>query len=66
VGYNVYQATTSGGPYTKLNGAPVPAGTLTYADNTVAGNTTYYYVVTAVDAGSLESVKTNEVSAMTP
>ncbi len=65
-GYNVYQATTSGGPYTKLNGAPVPAGTLTYTDSAVASATTYYYVVTAVDAGNLESVTSNEVSATTP
>jgi FG-GAP-like repeat/Putative Ig domain len=65
-GYNVYQATTSGGPYTKLNGAPVPAGTLSYTDSSVAGTTTYYYVVTAVDAGNLESVNSNEASATTP
>jgi hypothetical protein len=65
--YNVYRSTTQGGPYppgTQLTS--LSAGTLTYTDSTVASGTPYYYVVTAVDVGSLESVKSNEVSATTP
>ena len=61
-GYNVYQATTSGGPYTKLNGIP-EAGNA-YTDTSVAHGTTYYYVVRAVDANGMESVKSNEATAM--
>jgi hypothetical protein len=61
--YNVYRATASGGytlgtPLISLSG-----NVLTYADNNVTDGTTYYYVVTAVDAGSLESVNSNEVFA---
>ncbi|PYT68404.1 MAG: hypothetical protein DMG39_21320 [Acidobacteria bacterium] len=64
VGYNVYRGTTSGGPYTKVNSAIVAAPAFT--DISVASDTTYYYVVTAVDPGNLESVNSNEVSATTP
>jgi fibronectin type 3 domain-containing protein len=64
VGYNVYRGTTSGGPYTKVNSVIVAAPAFT--DMSVNPGTTYYYVVTAVDPGNLESVKSNEVSATTP
>jgi fibronectin type 3 domain-containing protein len=64
VGYNVYRGTTSGGPYTKVNLAIVAAPAFT--DMSVASGTTYYYVVTAVDPGNLESINSNEVSATTP
>jgi len=37
-----------------------------FTDISVASDTTYYYVVTAVDPGNLESVNSNEVSATTP
>jgi len=61
-GYNVYRATTAGGPYTKLNTATVAATTFT--DTTVVHGTTYYYVVTAADPSTLESVNSNEVPAV--
>jgi fibronectin type 3 domain-containing protein len=64
VGYNVYRGATSGGPYTKVNSGIVAAPAFT--DLTVAAGTTYYYVVTAVDPGNLESIKSNEVSVTTP
>jgi len=64
VTYNVYRSTTQGGPYTPGTLlTSLPAGTLTYTDNTVTHGTTYYYVVTAVDGNSIESVNSNEVSA---
>jgi fibronectin type 3 domain-containing protein len=44
--YNVYRGTTTGGPYTKLNGGPI-SGTL-YGDTTGAAGTHYFYVVTAI------------------
>jgi len=67
--YNIYRSTTSGGPYTKLNGGAV-SGT-TFGDTTGVGGTHYFYVVTAVcgttatcPAGvSGESANSIEVSA---
>jgi fibronectin type 3 domain-containing protein len=59
-GYNVYRATTSGGPYTPLNSTNTPG----FTDTTVMHGTTYYYVVTATDPGTLESVNSNEVPAV--
>lgn len=61
-GYNIYRSTCVGGPY----GAPLNSALLTrsdYTDVTVTANTIYYYVVTAVDAGSNESAVSGEVSA---
>jgi hypothetical protein len=60
-GYNVYRATTSGGPYSQINGSLV-AGSA-YSDTTVTNGTTYYYVVRAVDQSSNESGNSNEASA---
>ncbi len=64
VGYNVYRATQSGGPYTMINTAPQP-GT-SYADLSVQAGQTYYYVLTAVDSSGTESVNSNEVTAVVP
>jgi len=63
-GYNVYQATVSGGPFTKLTSSLY---TLTsYTDATVKAGQTYYYAVTAVDSDNIESVHSNTVSAVIP
>ncbi|MEZ4655437.1 MAG: endonuclease [Candidatus Eisenbacteria bacterium] len=60
-GYNVYRATSSGGPYSQLNGSLLAASL--YTDATVANGTTYYYVVTAQDATGNESAAGNEATA---
>jgi hypothetical protein len=64
VGYNVYRATTSGGPYRKINPEIDPA--TTYLDLGVYSGRTYYYVTTAVDSGGQESVYSNSVTAVIP
>lgn len=63
-GYKVYRGTQSGGPYALIS-ASLQAGT-SYTDNTVQSGQTYFYVVTAVDASSQESVFSNEVLATIP
>jgi hypothetical protein len=63
-GYHIYRSTTSGSGYVKLNDAAVVNSN--YLDNTTAENTTYYYVVKAVDTSWNESNYSSEVSAATP
>ena len=64
VGYDVYRGTVSGGPYTLLNSSRVAA--TQYVDSTVSAGQTYYYVVTAVASGAVQSAYSNEVSAAIP
>jgi Ig-like domain-containing protein/centrosomal CEP192-like protein len=64
IGYNVYRATISGGPYTLLNSSLVP--TTQYSDANVQSGQTYYYVVTAVDSSKMESSYSNQSSATIP
>ncbi len=52
-GYNLYRSTTSGGNYIKLNTVILPD--TAYRDSSLLSDTTYYYVVTAVDTGRNES-----------
>jgi hypothetical protein len=65
VGYNEYRGTTLGS-YSRLTSSPL-AGT-TYTDTTVqAGqHITYYYVVTAVNSGGVESADSNPASVTVP
>jgi hypothetical protein len=63
-GYNVYRSTTNGSGYNKISSGLV--GALTYADTTVQGGTTYYYVVTAVDGSGNESTDSNQATAVIP
>jgi len=63
-GYNIYRSTVSGREYAKINSSLVAA--LAYTDSTVQNGTTYYYVTTAVDASGIESVYSNQASAVIP
>ena len=64
MGYNAYSSTQSGGPYTKLTGAPVAA--TSYTDTAVQSGQTYFFVVTSVDSSNVESAYSAEVSALVP
>ena len=64
VGYTFYRATTSGGPYTKLNTSPMTA--TAYVDNNVAAGQTYFYVATAVDSNTIESTYSTQTNALVP
>jgi hypothetical protein len=63
-GYNVYRSTTSGSAYTKINSGLVSG--VAYSDTTVQNGITYYYVVTAVDSSGVESVYSNQATAVIP
>lgn len=63
-GYNVYRSTQSGGPYTKLNAAPITV--LIFTDNTVSSGATYFYIVTSVAADGSESGPSTQVTAVVP
>lgn len=58
--YKVYRSTTTGEPYTLVK---TIIGASAYDDDGVANGTTYYYVVSAVDASDNESALSDEVSA---
>jgi hypothetical protein len=64
VGYNIYRATVSGGPYTLINSALDTSTSDT--DTTIQGGQTYYYVVTAVDSTGAESAYSNQTTAVIP
>jgi poly(hydroxyalkanoate) depolymerase family esterase len=59
--YNVKRATTSGGAYTTI-ASPT---TTSYTDTGLTGGTTYYYVVSALNAGG-QSANSTQVSALVP
>jgi len=63
-GYNVYRSTTSGTGYVKINSSIIPL--LVFTDTSVANGTTYYYVATAVDSNGVESLNSNQVTAIIP
>ncbi len=63
-GYYVYRGSQTGGPYSRINSTPqVGTG---FTDSTVASGNTYFYVVTAVDSNSVESLNSNEVQTAVP
>jgi len=49
-GFHVQRANITGGPYTTIATVPIGA-TGTYLDTTVVAGGTYYYIVTAFNAG---------------
>ncbi len=59
-GYNVYQATSPGGLYTKLNGSLLTSSN--YTDTGLTNGTTYYYVVRAENDTAQESGDSAEVN----
>ncbi len=63
IGYNLYRATSSAGPYARINPTTV-AGT-SYADDSVQAGRTYYYVATSVDEQGMESTYSNQASVST-
>jgi hypothetical protein len=64
VGYNVYRGTINGGPYRIINTA-LDAST-NYTDDSVVSGTTYYYVVTTVNAQGEQSAYSNATEAVIP
>jgi len=58
-GYNVYRSTNSGSGYSALNGLLLSSSN--YDDANIPHDTTFYYVVTAVDTNSTETGNSNEV-----
>jgi hypothetical protein len=64
VGYRVYRATASGGPYSLISSSIVP--NTIYTDGSVSSGSMYFYVVTAVDASNNESSYSNESPASIP
>ncbi len=63
-GYNLYRGTVNGGPYTLIN--PSLLTGLSYTDTNVQSGATYYYVTTAVDNSGVQSLNSNQVTAVIP
>ncbi len=63
VGYDVFRGTSNGGPYQIID--TMDASTA-YTDYTVVSGTTYYYVVTAVNAQGQQSGYSNVATAVIP
>lgn len=64
IGYRVYRSETSGSGYSALNGTAITA--LNYTDSSVSSGTTYYYVVASVNSAGVESVYSNQATAVVP
>lgn len=63
-GFRLYRKLAAAGSYGAAL-ATIPAGTLTYSDNTVAASTAYHYAVASYN-GTGESAKTSNLAATTP
>jgi Abnormal spindle-like microcephaly-assoc'd, ASPM-SPD-2-Hydin len=64
VGYNIYRSTGGSASYQLLNSS-VDAQT-TYVDGSVQAGLTYDYIVESVDSSGVESVPSNEATAIIP
>lgn len=63
-GYEIYRGTNGAGPFS-LIGTAAGGDATSYMDNTIAGNTTYYYKVRAMSVSNIPSAYTNVVSVLT-
>jgi hypothetical protein len=63
IGYFVYRGPAANN-LSKLTGSVDPSPS--YTDTSVSGGQTYYYAVTSVDSGNVESVQSNQVSVTIP
>ena len=64
MGYNIYRATSVGGPYVKVNSVPTDR-TAYYMDSDLTPLTSFYFEVTAVDSSANESVPSTYANAST-
>ena len=64
IGYHIYRANVSGGPYSRITNSTISS--LNYRDASVFSGTRYFYVLTAVDSDGTESTYSNEASAEIP
>lgn len=55
--YNIYRGTSSGAETLLASGVTSP-----YVDNAAVSNTLYYYYITSVNAGGIESVASPETT----
>ena len=62
-GFNVYRATVTGGPYTKISTTVLAVTTLQFTDTVGVGGTKYFYVVDAQDSAGNHSPYSGEASA---
>ena len=60
-GYNLYRDEFTTGSFTLINNMPIT--NISYSDNNVTAEKTYYYKITAVDSEGWESDKSNPESA---
>jgi hypothetical protein len=63
-GYFVYRGSKPSGPYTQLNSTP--EANASFSDGTVSNGQVYYYFVTAVSSGNIQSAESNQVSVTVP
>lgn len=64
VGYNVYRATSSAGPFAKINSAT--DSNTSYLDSSVQSGATYFYVTTSIASGGAQSAFSNLVAVAIP
>jgi fibronectin type 3 domain-containing protein len=60
--YNVYRSVVSGGPYARVGNV----NTSSFTDSSVKAGTTYFYVVTSLNASQVESAVSAEIKTTVP
>jgi len=61
-GYHIYRSTDSASGFNRIDAATVTI--LTYSDSGLTNGITYYYYLTAVDTGGLQSASSSQASAL--